>query len=136
MVMLQYMVSYQFIGAVALSITFYLDGSSFSRLQQGAIDFIAMTMAFVTAAQVPKRELQRIRPDQRVSTVPKYIILMVSAICCFIAQLAVAVLLCTRPWYTGGTGSADQVGTHLLCIDCLAQSCIKRLHGMQPRLTA
>lgn len=134
--MLQYMVCYQIIGALALNITFYLDGSSFSRLQQGAIDFIAMTMAVVIAAQGPKRELQRIRPDPRVSTVPKYIILTVSAISCFIAQVAVAVLLCTRPWYTGGTGSADQVSTHLLWIDCLAQSCLKWLHGMQPRLPA
>lgn len=103
------MVSYQFVEAVALSITFFLDGSSFSSLQQGAIDFVAMSMALVISVQLPKTELHRSRPDARVSTLPKLIILSVAGACCAVAQIAIAALLCTRPWYDGGTGTANEV---------------------------
>ena len=78
-------------------------------LQQGAIDFVAMSIAAAAASIAPLKELRRHNPDLRVSTAPLYILLVTSTLSCILGQSGTTVLLCTRPWFQGGTGTSAQV---------------------------
>ena len=104
------------------------DMPSVVHLQQGAIDFVAMTIAAAAASIAPLKELQHNNPDPRVSTAPMYILLVTSTLSCILGQSGTAVLLCTRPWFQGGTGTSSQVRCRLALCPCLggfraARSC-------------
>ena len=83
-------------------------------LQQGAIDFIAMTMGAAAAVDIaPLKDLRPSRPDAVICTLPRLVIMASSYAWGFATQMAVMVMLCRQPWFTGGTGTSDNVSTTL-----------------------
>ena len=68
-----------------------------------------MSIAAAAASIPPLKELQPDRPEPRVSTRAMQVLLAISALSCVTGQAGVAAVLCTRPWFQGGTGTSAQV---------------------------
>jgi len=73
------------------------------------MDFVAMSLALAAASILPKKFLHKDKPTPRLSTRHTFVIFSVVTLLAASAQIATAFLLYSRPWFTGGTGNADQI---------------------------
>ena len=88
-------------------------------LQQGAIDFVAMTIGAAAAACIaPLKVLMPSKPDAVISTAPKFVIMAISYSFGFAVQTTVVIMLCQQSWYKQDTGTTHYVSM-TYCIACL-----------------
>ena len=105
-------------------------------LQQGAMDFIAMTMGAAAAACIaPLKNLMPSKPDAMISTAPKFVIMAISYSFGFAVQTACVIVLSQQSWYQQDTGTSYYVSVawpsptslSLPCKLLLSSSCAKRV---------
>ncbi|KAL0027251.1 hypothetical protein WJX77_006828 [Trebouxia sp. C0004] len=103
----KYMVVYECILSLLNCVAFFVDGSSLSNLQSGAIDAQAMVMALAMCLVPPLAKLNRHKPSERMCTLPVLALLAVMALALAILDTVYMALLISRPWFVGGTGNSN-----------------------------
>ncbi|KAL0053576.1 hypothetical protein WJX82_007835 [Trebouxia sp. C0006] len=105
--LLKYMVVYQCIVAQASMAAFFVDGSSLDNLQSSAIDVQAMAIAMAACWVTPLRHMTPNKPPPVVCNFQGLTLLLVMTMALQLFHTISMIFLCTRPWFTGGTGAAD-----------------------------
>lgn len=80
-------------------------------LQVTCIDIEAMLIALAACLVPPLAQLNRHKPVDCVSRTPTLVLLAVMAGCLVLIDWACVLLMTTRPWFTGGNGTAHNVSS-------------------------
>ncbi|KAL0030049.1 hypothetical protein WJX79_003470 [Trebouxia sp. C0005] len=110
----KYMVVYECIISLLNCAAFFVDGSSLSNLQSGAIDGQAMIMALAMCLVPPLAKLNRHKPSERMCTLPVLALLAMMTIGLAAVDVGYMAFLISRPWFVGGTGTSDMVSMSCL----------------------
>ena len=78
-------------------------------LQNQMIDVQAMLVALVACLVPPLPRLNKHKPPERLCTFPALALIAMNAIGLLCLDISYTVLLVTRPWFKGGTGSSYMV---------------------------
>ncbi|KAL0030094.1 hypothetical protein WJX79_006699 [Trebouxia sp. C0005] len=102
----KYMVVYQCVLASVNVAAFCVDGSSTSNLQSGAIDAQAMCLALAACLVPPLPKLNRHKPAERMCIWTALARIFCMTVALGALDTSYTLYLVTRPWFTGGTGTA------------------------------
>ena len=80
-------------------------------LQNQAIDAQAMSFSLAACLVAPLAKLNRHKPADRMCTVPAMARIAMIAVALICLDISYTMYLVTRPWFTGGTGTAYMVST-------------------------
>ncbi|DBA71770.1 TPA: hypothetical protein ACH3X2_011036 [Trebouxia sp. C0005] len=116
----KYMVVYQCVLASVNVAAFCVDGSSTSNLQSGAIDAQAMCLALAACLVPPLPKLNRHKPAERMCIWTALARIFCMTVALGALDTSYTLYLVTRPWFTGGTGTAYNVSA-IWCISCCKQ---------------
>ncbi|DBA88976.1 TPA: hypothetical protein ACH3X2_000200 [Trebouxia sp. C0005] len=105
--LLKYMVVYQCIVAQASMAAFFVDGSSLDNLQSSTIDVQAMAIAMAACLVRPLRQMTRNKPPPAACDFQGLALLLIMTIALQFFQIISMIFLCSKPWSSGSTGSAD-----------------------------
>ena len=83
-------------------------------------------MAYATCLLLPLKQMNCHKPQADMCNVATLVLLAWMALLSGLIQIINMKLLCTRPWFTGGTGSADQVSLYR----CIVLYCTVLLYSM------
>lgn len=83
-------------------------------LQNYAIDFQAISMAFAATIVPPLRSMSRHRPPPLIRVFPNYVLIGMMLFLFTMAGVANMVFMSTRDWFHGGNGTADKASWPLL----------------------
>ena len=94
-------------------------------MQMSTIDLQAVGMAVSACWVAPLRQMNRHKPAPYACTLSGLTVLASAAVSLQMTQVCVTVFLCTRPWFVGGTGTANMV-------NCLSVQLVlpSELHGI------
>ena len=82
-------------------------------LQIGALNLQAMLLALVACWVPPVKHLNSRKPPIGACFRANLILLAAAAVGLPIIQIGTMRFLCTRAWYSGGTGSSSKVGSRI-----------------------
>lgn len=79
------------------------------HMQEYALDFQAISLAFAATVVPPLQQMSRHRPPAQVGIWPNFVLVGTMVLLFFCSNCTTMWYMCTRAWYTGGNGTADNV---------------------------